>query len=244
MKFHIFAKRITKEIMRDKLNICFGLGFPVVLLLLLTFIQKNIPAELFEISHLTPGIAAFGLSFITLFSGMIIAKDRTSAFVLRLYTSPMTSSDFILGYTLPLIPIAVIQITVCFVVALFLGLKITADILLCIVVLIPAAVVYISLGLLMGSLLNDKQVGGVCGAMLTNLSAWLSGTWFDISLVGGVFKKIAECLPFYRAVEAGRAALKGNYSDIMGHLIWVIVYAVILTIIAVIIFKNKMRADK
>lgn len=244
MKMIAFARRNTIEILRDKLNLCFGIGFPVILLLLLSLIQRNIPVEMFALERLTPGICSFGLSFMTLFSAMLIAKDRSGSFILRLYTSPMKSVDFILGYTLPLLPISIAQSLVCFAVALILGLKFTADIFVCILVLIPVAVLYIAVGLLCGSIFTDKQVGGICGALLTNLSAWLSGTWFDISLVGGTLKKIAECLPFYRAVEAGRNALAGNYTDIMGDLWWVIVYAVILTVVAVIVFEYKMKSDK
>lgn len=88
MKTLSFSVRNTKEILRDKLNLAFGLGFPVVVLLL-SLIQSNIPVELFAIDKLAPGIAVFGLSFISLFSGMLIAKDRTSAFMLRLFASPM-----------------------------------------------------------------------------------------------------------------------------------------------------------
>lgn len=83
---------------------------------------------------------------------------------------------------------AMLQVCVCFVVAFFLGLAPSMNVLLTIIVLIPAAVLFISIGLLCGSLFNDRQVGGICGALLTNLSAWLSGTWFDIDLVGGAFK--------------------------------------------------------
>jgi len=88
VKLLAFASRNSKEILRDKLNLAFGIGFPVVLLLLLTAIQSNIPVPLFVIDHLAPGIAVFGLSFVSLFSGMLIAKDRTSSFMLRLFTSP------------------------------------------------------------------------------------------------------------------------------------------------------------
>ncbi len=187
MKVMVFASRNTKEMLRDKINLAFGLGFPIILLLLLTAIQSNVPVELFQLDSLTPGIAVFGLSFISLFSGMLIAKDRTSSFMLRLFTSPLKASHFIFGYTLPLLPMAIAQIIVCFVVALFLGLTFNLRILLTIIVLIPAAVLFIAIGLLCGSLFSDKQVGGICGALLTNLTAWLSGTWFDLDLVGGGF---------------------------------------------------------
>ena len=69
MKTITFAKRCFKEIIRDPLNIIFGLGFPVILLLLLSAIQANIPVELFEIEHLAPGIVMFVSSFFSFFAG-------------------------------------------------------------------------------------------------------------------------------------------------------------------------------
>lgn len=244
MKITSFAARNVKEILRDKLNLAFGIGFPVILLLLLSLIQSNVPVELFSIEKLSPGVAVFGLSFISLFSGIIISKDRTSSFMLRLFTSPMTAKDYILGYTLPLIPMAAAQILFCFLVAFALGLDITIHVLLATVVMIPAAILYISLGLLCGSVFNDKQVGGVCGALLTNVSAWLSGTWFDLELVGGSFKKLADLLPFSHAVNAGRFAIAGDYSRIMPELAWVTGYAILLFALAVFVFMKKMNSDR
>ena len=124
MKMLTFAKRNLKEILRDPLTFFFSLGFPLVLIGLLSLIQANIPVALFEIDHLTPGITVFGLSFITLFTATIISKDRSSSLLQRLYTTPMTPLDFILGYTLPIIPVAVAQSAVCYAVAVLLGLEI------------------------------------------------------------------------------------------------------------------------
>ena len=244
MRMLWFASRNRKEILRDPLNLAFGLGFPVAIMLLLSAIQANIPLELFAIDHLTPGIAVFGLSFVSLFSATLISKDRTGSFLLRLFTSPMTSSDFILGYILPIFPMALAQIAVCFGVALLLGMTLTVNILLSIVVQIPTAILFIGIGLLCGSVFNDKQVGGVCGALLTNLSAWLSGTWFDLNLVGGAFKTVAYALPFAHAVNAGRAALSGDYASIMPDLWWVIGYAAVVLGIAILVFSRKMKSDK
>lgn len=241
MKTMVFAGRNGKEMLRDRLNLAFGLGFPIILLLLLSLIQSNVPAEIFAIEKLTPGVAAFGFSFIALFSGMIISKDRTSAFMLRMFTSPMKASDFIMGYTLPLIPMAIVQCLICFAFALLFKLEITVNILLSVVVLLPAALLYIGIGLLCGSLFNEKQVGGVCGALLTNVSAWLSGTWFDVKLVGGVFEKIANLLPFVHAVDAGRYALAGEYGKILPELVWVIGYAVAVLALAILVFMRKMK---
>ena len=243
MRFLVFATRNRKELLRDPLNLAFGIGFPVVLLLLLSAIQANIPVSLFTIARLAPGMAVFGLSFISLFSGTLIAKDRTTSFLMRLFATPLTASDFILGYALPLLPIALVQSAICFIMSFFLGLPVNANVLLALVVLIPTAVLFISIGLLAGTVFTDKQVGAICGALLTNVAAWLSGTWFDLNLVGGAFKAIAYLLPFAHAVDATRAAIAGDYGAILPHLWWVGGYAVAVAGIAVIVFKRKMSSD-
>lgn len=241
MKTITFAKRNAKEILRDPLNLAFMFGFPLVLLFLLSAIQSSVPVSLFEIESLAPGIAVFGLSFMTLFSATVIAKDRKSALLQRLYTTPMTAKDFILGYTLPILPIALLQATVSFAAALVLGLDLTLGILYALLFILPISLLYIGIGLLCGSLFNDKQVGGICGALLTNLSAWLSGTWFDLSLVGGAFQKIANALPFVHAVEMEKAALASNLSGIFPHLWWVLGYAAIFLCAAVFCFLRQMK---
>ena len=241
MRMWTFAKRNAKEILRDPINLFFGLGFPLVLILLLSAIQANIPVELFEIQHLTPGVTVFGLAFMALFSATIIAKDRASSLLPRLYTTPLTSLDFILGYTLPILPIALGQSVICYLVALILGLEVTVNIFYAILLTLPVSVLYIALGLLCGSVFNDKQVGGICGALLTNLSAWMSGVWFDLDLVGGAFQKIANALPFVHAVQMQRAVLAGDFTGIFPHIWWVMGYAVVLLTAAVLLFLRQMK---
>lgn len=241
MRMLAFANRNTKELLRDPLNLAFGLGFPLVLILLLSAIQANVPVALFEIQHLTPGITVFGLSFMTLFSATNISRDRSSSLLQRLYTTPLTPVDFILGYTLPIIPLAVAQCAVCYIAAVVLGLEVTVNILYAVIFIVPVSLLFIALGLLFGSILTDKQVSGVCGALLTNLSAWLSGTWFDLSLVGGVFQKIAYMLPFVHAVEMERAVLAGDFAGIFPHIWWVLGYAAASLAAAVLLFLRQMK---
>ena len=241
MRMLTFANRNTKEIVRDPLTVAFGLGFPLILIFLLSAIQANVPVPLFEIQHLTPGITVFGLSFMTLFSATLIAKDRGSSLLQRLYTTPLTPIDFILGYTLPIVPFAVAQSIICYAVALVLGLELTVNILFAVVFIIPVSILFIALGLLFGSILTDKQVGGICGALLTNLYAWLSGTWFDLELVGGAFRDIAYALPFVHAVEMERAVLAGDFAGMFPHVWWVLGYAVGALAVAVLLFLRQMK---
>lgn len=241
MRWLTFARRNAKEILRDPLTLLFGLGFPVILLLLLTMIQRNIPVSLFELESLTPGIVVFGYSFLALFAALLISRDRETAFLQRLYVSPMRAWDFILGYLLPLLPMAAVQCLLTYLTAALLGLQLTVHTLTAGALSLLSAMMFISLGLLLGSILNDKQVGGICGALLTNLSAWLSGTWFSLDLVGGWFRKIAFVLPFANGVELGRAAISGSYVNLTPYLWWCLGYAAVLTAVSVLVFRRKMK---
>ena len=241
MRMLTFAKRNAKEILRDPLNLAFGLGFPLVLLLLLSAIQANIPVSLFEIDALTPGITVFGLSFMTLFSATLTAKDRESALLQRLYTTPLTGFDFIMGYMLPILPIAIGQTVICYLFAIPLGLTVSVNIIYAVIGIIPMAIFSIALGLLCGSVFSVKQVGGICGALFTNLSAYLSGIWFDLNLVGGAFKRIADALPFVHAVELEKALFNGSFETAASHVMPVLLYSVLITSAAVLCFLSQMK---
>ncbi len=241
MRMITFAKRCAKEILRDPLNLCFGLGFPLVLLLLLSAIQANVPVNLFEIDTLTPGITVFGLSFMTLFSATLIAKDRESALLQRLYTTPLTAFDFIIGYILPILPIALAQTLICYLFAIPLGLNVSVNIIYAIIGIIPMAIFNIALGLLCGSILGVKQVGGVCGALLTNLSAWFSGIWFDLELVGTSFGKIANALPFVHAAKMEKALFNGDFELAGEHILPILLYSLFIGAAAIFCFLRQMK---
>ncbi len=236
-----FANRALKEMLRDPLTIFFGLGFPLVVLLLLSIIQANIPVQMFEIQHLTPGITVFGLSFMTLFSAQLVAHDRGSSFITRLYTTPLKAHEYILGYMLPILPLCLAQSAICYVVAFILGLQFNMNIIWAILMNLVPSLFYVALGLLCGSTMTEKQVGGICGALLTNLSAWLSGIWFDVNMLGKAIKTFANALPFVHAVELERAMVLGDMSAAMPHLLWVALYAVVFLVLAIVLFLRQMR---
>lgn len=241
MRTMTFANRCAKEILRDPINLCFGLGFPLVLLLLLSCMQANIPVSLFEIDTLTPGITVFGLSFMTLFSATLIAKDRESALLQRLYTTPLSGFGFIIGYMLPILPIALGQTVICYLFAIPLGLTVNVNVIFAIIGIMPMAVFNVALGLLCGSIFGIKQVGGICGALLTNLSAWLSGVWFDLKLLGEFFEKLANSLPFVHAVEMEKALLAGNFELAAAHILPILLYSILVTVVAVLCFLRQMK---
>ena len=239
MKLYTFVQRNMKEILRDKVNVFFGIFFPILLLVMLTLSQSNIPVEQFPLYNLTPGIAVFGLSFISLFSGLLIAKDRSSSFMMRMKCSPMKATDFIFGYMIPFVPLAFIQTVVCYSVALCLGLTWSFLIIPCILVNTCISLFFISIGLLSGTFLTDKQVSSLLGALLTNLVAWLSGTWFDVGLVGGFFEKIANALPFIHMVDLGRNMYQGSWDLALSNFMWVCCYTIVVLCVAIYLFSKK-----
>ncbi len=243
----LFSLRNAKEILRDPVNLFFALGFPLVLLGLLSLINSAIPPEtnnpMYEIGNLAPGLAMFGTAFMALFSGMVLAKDRTSSFLMRLFTSPMTSGDFLLGYTVPMLVMAAGQAAVTLLAACLFGLPLTVNLLTATLTTALTSFLFIGIGLLCGGLLTDKAVGGVCGALLTNLAGWLSGVFIPIDLIGGGFAAVCHALPFYHGAEAVRAALAGDYAALPIHLGVVMAYALVIYVIAIIIFRRRMRGD-
>ncbi|MBU5593344.1 ABC transporter permease [Clostridium sp. MSJ-4] len=235
MRFLPFAIRNYKELLRDLLSLVFSMGLPIIFLLM----QKNMPIYGFKIENFTPGVVIFSFAFISLFSGMLIAKDRCSSFLTRLFASPLSAFDYIVGYSLPLLLMALLQSIVCFITAIFLGLPLHINILLTILLFIPVAMLFIGIGLLLGCVFNDKQVGGIASILIT-FSTLASGMWFDLNLMGNTLKTIARVLPFAHAVDAARATLTGNYASILPHLPWVLGHAIVTYIVAVLIFRKRM----
>ena len=212
MRIINFAKRNFKELIRDPLSLIFEIALPIFLLII--FQQFNIPDEAYKLSNFTPGIIIFGFSFISLFTATLIAKDRSSSLLIRLGTSPMKSSEYILGYILSIIPIIIIQDILFFIVAILLGLEFSFNIILAIIISLIVSILFISLGILIGSLVSDKATGGL-GSLIVQLVCFTSGMYFSKDLVGKGFALICELLP----------------------------YTILIVILSVIVFKNKMTSD-
>ncbi len=243
-RMNIFAKRCAKEMWRDPLSFAFGIGFPVVLLTLMWLLGRSLPEmpqDIFGIDTFAPSMAVFGLSFMLIFLGTLVTGDRSSSFLMRMFASPLKASGYILGYTLPALPIAAAQALVCLGYAVILGLKPGLELLVCLLVLIPTALLFIGIGLLLGTLLpNAGAVGGI-SSLVINVSALLSGTWFPLDLMGGAFRTICNILPFAHSVNAARAALAGDYAALPAELAWVLGYTVVIFVLATVIFRRKMK---
>ena len=241
MRMLNFAKRNFKELTRDPLSLIFEIALPIFLLFI--FQQFNIPDDIYKLENFTPSIILFGFSFITLFTGTLISKDRCSSLLIRLGTSPMKSSDYILGYILSIIPIILIQDILFFIVSILLGLTFTINIIYTILISMLISILFITLGILIGSLVSEKATGGV-GSIVVQLVCFTSGMYFPKETVGNVFAKICEILPFESSLNIIRGTLNNNFDIISTtNIINFTLYTIIVLILSIIIFKKKMVSD-
>lgn len=251
MKFIYFAKRNIIELLRDPISYIFCLAFPLIMLVVMSIVNESIPAEanmtVFQIQNLAPGIVVFSFSFTMLFTTLQISKDRSTAFLMRLYASPMKPTSYIIGYTLPMLIIALCQCLItyicAFVIAVIGGNSLSvAGLAASIPLLIPSAFMFIGLGIVFGSLFNDKAAPGISSILITMVSM-LGGVFMDIDGMGGVLKDVAQVLPFYHNVKLPRLAISGNWEDVINSLCISLIYTVIVFVIAVLVFKSKMKKD-
>lgn len=248
-----FAKRNLLEISRDVLSYIFCAAFPIVMLIIMTLVNSSIPKEagmtIFRIDNLEGGIIIFGQTFVMLFTAITIAKDRSGSFLIRLFATPMKSSDFTYGYILPMILIAVVQAIISSVAALIISLIVGVKlelfgILLTFAAMLPSAFMFVAIGLIFGTLFNEKAAPGVC-SIIISLGSFVGGIWFDAEGAGGVLYKICRCLPFIYCTKTVRSAIKLDISweSFWLPLIIVSASAAVLSGLGILCFKKRMKAD-
>lgn len=240
MRTIVFTKRNIKEIFRDPISLIFCIGLPLFLLVI--FQQFNIPNDAYKISNFAPSIVVFSFTFITLFCGTLVSKDRTSSLLSRLFTSPLKPHEFVIGYSLSTIPLATIQSILFLLVSLFFGVNFNLNLILTVIISIPISILFVGLGILIGCIFSDKQTPGI-SSVLVQLVTFTSGMWFDINIMNNVFKTICNILPFRYAVDLSRNFLSGNYSDILVPILIILAYTVGIYLLTIIVFNKKIQSD-
>ena len=236
-----FAKRNFKEIARDPLSLIFAVILPLFLLFI--FQQFNIPNESYNLENFTPGIVVFGFSFITLFTAMLISKDRTTSLLIRLGISPMKPKDYILGYMLSIIPIILIQNILFFILAICLGLSFSINIIWAILASIIIAILFIGVGIIIGSISSEKASSGI-SSIVVQLVCFTSGMYFPREALGKVFGTICEYLPFESCLTILKGIMNNNLESIkLRNIIIFVVYTISILVISIKVFKKKMISD-
>ncbi len=240
MKFYSLANRNLKEIYRDPVSVLLGLLLPIALLILFSSMQKNIPIDVFKPQFLTPGIIIFSFAFLIMFSAILLAKDKQSAFLVRLFTTPLKTRDYIQSYIYPFIPLALFQVIICLIVGTLLGATFS-NIFLSLVLFLLIAIACVSMGVILGALFSVNQVSGVGSVLITAIGLF-SGAWMELKMIGGIFESIGYALPFAHAVDASRALLSGaHFSDIVSNFYVILIYTLSSFVLAILSFKWTMK---
>jgi ABC-2 type transport system permease protein len=240
MKLLSLANRNFKELYRDPVSVILGLALPVTMLVLFTSMYTRVHLPHFSPQWMTPGIIVFSFAFLIMFSAVLLAKDRESSFLIRLFTTPLKSSDFIFGYLIPFLPLAFIQIVICLMTGIIMGGSFV-NIMLSLIIFFLVLLICISIGMIMGTLCTMTQVTAF-GSVLITFIGLFCGAWAPLKEMGGIFETIGYALPFAHAVDASKYLLSGShFSDILGDFYWVLAYSIILILLAILSFRWKMR---
>ncbi len=233
-----FAKRNFKEMMRDPLSIIFALLLPLFLLFI--FQQFKIPNDAYKIENFTPGIIIFGFSFLTMFTAMLVSKDRSTSYLSRLAVSPMKGYDYVLGYLFAVLPVALLQNALFFLAAVLLGLELSVGILLSVAASLPISLLFIGLGIFIGSLTGEKAASGVA-SIIVQLVAFTGGMYFDGSMVSDFFAALCKALPFSGTVDILRGALTLSTDSLALPILTVTLYTAATLTAATAVFAGKRR---
>lgn len=263
----LFIKRNLLEMVRDPLVYIFCAGFPVAMFLLFQLIVHNTGDTLptFNIKSLVPGITIFAYSLLMLIGGLLISKDKTSAFLRRLFTSPLKSYQFIIGYFIPFFFIGIVQTLICLGMGYIFGaidgivFATFPNALLFIVSMLPIMITSISLGMLFGTIMNDKSAPAI-SSIFVSACGILGGAWMPLETMGD-FETFAKFLPFYPSTSLGRIILEAprlsydangvanviNYTfnnDGVLYIVNVLLYMVVIVTLSLVVFKKKMSSDR
>ena len=238
--------RNRKEILRDPLTLIFGLVLPILLLVMMSVVNSAVPIEIWQFmpENFVPAMGVFSMSFMTLFTGLLVSKDRQSSFLTRIFASPLKAWQYVLAYVLPMMAVAALQSAVCLLAGLCFGLKFTWHLAACLLAMLPAALFYVALGMLLGTVLNDKQVGGIAGGALVSLSGLIGGIWFDLRMFPQAAQTVLKVLPFASVIDTARAACAGDWAGMVVPLLIGLAWALAVFGFAMYVFGKRMRSGK
>jgi ABC-2 type transport system permease protein len=187
-----------------------------------------------------PGIAVYGLMILIATAAEIIAGDREKGFLSRMFTTPARPSDFILGYSLPFIPVLVISSLVYLGVGMGLGLTVVGNLGHAFLIFFLIGLCAIGIGMIVGSLIKSESQAGISWLFIVPM-AMLSGAWFTVDRMPSALKSIANVLPFIHAIDASRAVVNGSsFSAITLDIYWLVGWAVVLFATGILLFRRTM----
>jgi len=192
------------------------------------------------VNFYAPGIAVFGLMILISTAAEIIAGDREKGFLARMFTTPARPWDFILGYSLPFIPVLIVSTLIYLGVGMALGLTVVGNLGHAFLIFFLIGLCSIGIGMIVGSLVKSESQAGVSWLFIVPI-AMISGAWFTVERMPSAIRSVAGALPFIHAIDASRAVLNGSsFSAITLDIYWIVGWAVVLFAAGILLFRRTM----
>jgi ABC-2 type transport system permease protein len=204
----------------------------------------RIDTKITYIDFIAPGIIIFGLLIMIPTSARIMVHDKEKGFLARLLTTPLRPWEFLLGYSLCLVVIAIAQIIIFMVFGHWLGMNIVGNIWLAFLIFFLTGLCSIGIGMVVASLARtENQAEPLCWLISMPL-AMLSGSWFSIEMMPTYLRQVANLFPYAHAIDAARRVLSRGIGleAVSSDLLFLAVWAVAIFIIGTFFFRRTMRA--
>jgi ABC-2 type transport system permease protein len=231
------AKRNFKEVWRDRTQMAFLLGMPLAFMLVFGFALGE-----GAINHIGPGGIVFALLILMPASATIMARDKEKGMMARLLTTPTKPWDFILGYSLPFIPILIVQIAILIGLGYLLGLRIEGNFALALLIFFLMGVSGIGLGMILGSFIKQEGHASIAWVLIIPM-ALISGAWGDFGGMPAFMDAIGKAFPSTYAIDSAIPVILGTagFSDVTTELIALVGFAVGLFAVGALLFRVRMR---
>ena len=242
-KLFALTKRNLLELLRDPIALILCIGFPTVMLVFMQLIFKGfeyVPAN-FAIENYSVGVCVFGYTFTALFVALSVSGDKNTSFIKRLAIAPVNKLVYYLSYLFSSLPIILVQSMLFFAIALAFGLPFDYNVLLALLCLVPSAILYISLGVLFGSICKNEKQTGPISSIFISATGILGGVFMPIEAFSGIFGKIVNLLPFTHTVKIASDLYVNTTSNFFIHFTVIVIYVAVIWLTIFLVEKLKKK---
>ncbi len=209
---YILWLRELKRYVRSRAQIVASLGQPLLYLLALGFGLSPVFKKAGYgdyLQFIAPGVIGMSVLFSSIFSGLGLLWDRQFGFLKETLVAPVSRLQIMIGRTLGGATVAIIQGLLVMVVSLIAGFRPAHfyTLPLALGFMVAIAIVFASLGVAIGSSLQDMQGFQLIMNFMVMPIFFLSGAMFPLTGLGKILGFITKLDPLSYGIDGMRAML-------------------------------------